>query len=240
MLNLIRAFISPVIIFGCILFFPIRNIQAAELQDLTEIKTVAEQFLKAQTEVQFQNQKVKILLNNLDSRLKLPKCPKSLSVQPDIDLSKAHNTLLVSCHNDISWSVRMSYQLKRFSQVITPSKTILKDEKISESAITLIENDISQLNSYFTEKNSVVGQVAKMTILPGQIIQSNQIIPVKFVKRGEIVNLIAEIPGLKITSKGTALNDGTLGDSIQVKAIGSKRIVEATIVSEHTAKVTTQ
>lgn len=212
---------------------------SAELQDLSEIKKTAEIYLNSQTAMQFQHQKTKIHLNSLDPHLKLPKCTQALSVQPDVDLSKANNTIQVSCHGDVTWGIRLSYKLQRFSQVITPTKTIAKGDKILESDLQLIENEITTLNSYFTDKNSIVGQTAKTIILPGQIIQSSQIIPSKFVKRGEIVNMIAEIPGLKITSKGTALNDGTLGDSIQVKAIGSKKIVEATVVSEHTVKVST-
>lgn len=213
---------------------------AAELQDLSEIKAVAELYLKNQTTIQFPNQKTKIYLNSVDPHLKLPKCTQSLSVQADSDLSKANNTIQVSCRGDVTWGIRLSYKLQRFAQVITPTKTIAKGDKILENDLQLIENEITTLNSYFTDKSSIVGQTAKTIILPGQIIQSTQIIPFKFVKRGEIVNMVAEIPGLKITSKGTALNDGTLGESVQVKAISSKRIVEATVVSEHTVKVATE
>lgn len=213
---------------------------AAELQDLSQIKTAAELYLKNQTASQFQHQKTKLHINALDPHLKLPKCTEPLSVQADFDLSKANNTIQVTCQGDVTWGIRLSYKLQRFAQVITPTKTIAKGDKILESDLQLIENEITTLNSYFTEKNSIVGQTAKTIILPGQIIQSSQIIPTKFVKRGEMVNMIAEIPGLKITSKGTALNDGTLGESIQVKAIGSKRIVDATVVSEHTVKVSTE
>jgi flagella basal body P-ring formation protein FlgA len=238
MLNLTRLIKIPFIL-STIGFF-VLNAQAAELQDLAEIKNTAENYLLAQTAIQFQNQKVTLILGNLDPHLKLPKCTDPLVPQPDIDLSKPNNTLLVSCHGNVSWGVRLSYKLQRFAQVLTPSRTIPKGEKITENDVRLIENDITQLNSYFTDKSSVVGQLAKTIILPGQIIQANQIIPSKFVKRGEMVTMIAEIPGLKITSKGTALNDGTLGEAIQVKAVGSKRIVDATVVSEHTVQVSPQ
>lgn len=210
---------------------------ATELQDLSEIKTAAELYLKNQTAVQFKQQKTKIYINPLDPNLKLPKCTETLTVQADSDLSKANNTIQVSCRGDVTWGVRLSYKLQRFAQVITPTKTLARGDKILESDIQIIENEITALNSYFTDKNSIVGQTTKTIILPGQIIQSSQIIPSKFVKRGEMVNMIAEIPGLKITSKGTALNDGTLGESIQVKALGSKRIVDATVVNERTVKV---
>lgn len=176
-------------------------------------------------------------MNSLDPHLKLPKCTTALTIQTDNDLSKANNTIQVSCHGDVTWGVRLSYRLQRFAQVVTPSKTLAKGDKILENHLQFVENEITSLNSYFTDKNSVVGQTAKTIILPGQIIQTSHIIPSKVIKRGEMVNMIAEIPGLKITSKGTALNDGTLGESIQVKTVGSKRIVDATVVSEHTVKV---
>ena len=220
--------------------FIIFSASAAELQNLSEIKIAAEKFLLNQTALHFQNQKTNIILSNLDPHLKLPKCTHSLDIQPDMDLSKVNNTILVSCHGEISWGVRLGYKLQRFSQVVTPTKTLSKGERITENDIQLIENEITQLNSYFTEKKALIGQTAKVTILPGQIIQTNQIIPSRFVKRGETVTIIAEIPGLKITSKGIALNDGTLGESIQVKAAGSKRIVDATVISEHTVKIDPQ
>ncbi len=238
MKNLTRLFWLPITFL--FLSFTLPAVYATETQNLTEIKSAAEQFLTKQTATLFQHQKVRIMMGNLDPHLKLPKCTHPLTIQPDMDLSKSNNTIQVSCHGEISWGVRIGYKLQRFAQVLTPSKTISKGEKITENDLQLTENDITSLNSYFTDKSSVVGQVAKTIILPGQIIQTTQIIPAKYVKRGEMVTLIAEIPGLKITSKGTALNDGTLGESIQVKALGSKRIVDATVVSEHTVKVSTQ
>lgn len=238
MKNLTRLFLMSMVLFSfCI---PIKPINATEIQSLAEIKQAAEKFLATKAGLHFQNQKVNIVIGNLDPHLKLPKCTQPLSIQPDIDLSKPNNTVQITCNGEVSWGIRLSYKLQRFAQVLTPTKTISKGEKISENDLQLVENNITLLNSYFTDKNAVIGQVAKGIILPGQIIQSSQIIPSKFVKRGEMVTMIAEIPGLKITSKGTALNDGTLGDAIQVKAIGSKRVVDATVVSEHTVKVSTQ
>ena len=57
------------------------------------------------------------------------------------------------------------------------------------------------------------------------------------IKRGDVVMIIAKAGALSVKSAGVAINDGRLGQQIQVKNKASKRIVVARVISSKQVQV---
>jgi flagella basal body P-ring formation protein FlgA len=57
------------------------------------------------------------------------------------------------------------------------------------------------------------------------------------VKRGDVVVIIAESAGLKITALGQVKKKGRLGDRIPVMNFDSKKVLYARVVDSNTVKV---
>jgi flagella basal body P-ring formation protein FlgA len=63
----------------------------------------------------------------------------------------------------------------------------------------------------------IVGMVARRTLLPGQSIPINALAAPRAVRAGSPVKLIYLDGGLEITTVGSALQDGVVGQSVQVR-----------------------
>ena len=65
--------------------------------------------------------------------------------------------------------------------------------------------------------DDVVGLVARRTLLPGQSIPINALAAPRVVRAGAAVKLVYVDGGLEITAVGSALQDGAVGQSVQVR-----------------------
>jgi flagella basal body P-ring formation protein FlgA len=63
----------------------------------------------------------------------------------------------------------------------------------------------------------VVGLVAKRTLLPGQSIPMSALAAPRVVRAGSAVKMYYVEGGLEITAVGSALQDGSVGQSVQVR-----------------------
>ena len=63
----------------------------------------------------------------------------------------------------------------------------------------------------------IVGMVARRTLLPGQSIPINALSAPRVVRAGSAVKLVYVDGGLEITAVGSALQDGAVGQSVQVR-----------------------
>jgi flagella basal body P-ring formation protein FlgA len=67
------------------------------------------------------------------------------------------------------------------------------------------------------DAEDVVGMVARRTLLPGQSIPINALSAPRAVRAGSAVKLVYLDGGLEITTVGSALQDGVVGQNVQVR-----------------------
>jgi flagella basal body P-ring formation protein FlgA len=116
---------------------------------------------------------------------------------------------------------------------------LARGTRIEASDLELVERNLSNLPyGYYSDKQAAVGLLAKRTIATTTVITPTMLQEPTLVKRGERVSIIAENGPLKIRSSGKALRDGKSGEVIGIRAEGSRRTVEAVVVSEGVVKVT--
>jgi flagella basal body P-ring formation protein FlgA len=89
-----------------------------------------------------------------------------------------------------------------------------KSEIPSENAVTL---------------DQVVGFAARQPLRPGQNLRRTDVIKANMVQRNDTVTLVYEVPGIILTTRGTALESGAEGDVVSVVNIQTKRTVQAAV-----------
>lgn len=57
------------------------------------------------------------------------------------------------------------------------------------------------------------------------------------VRKGKVIDLVAEEAGMRIATKGVAMESGLMNDFIKVRNIASKRDIQAKIINENTVEV---
>ena len=111
--------------------------------------------------------------------------------------------------------------------LVTATRSLSRGEIVHDSdvAFTMIE-----LKAYrrqgFTSFSHIVGAKLKKNIRAGEVFERNDVC---VVCRNEKVIIKAVKGELTITTKGTALSDGSTGDQVRVKNDKSNRIIDGVV-----------
>jgi flagellar basal body P-ring formation protein FlgA len=125
-----------------------------------------------------------------------------------------------------------------WSDVVVSTKPLGRFQPIQRDDIR-----IQRMNLAGVPSNAVVsleqalGRRANRSIAPDCILRRDQIELAPVVKRGDIVQVVAETPVLRISVKGMAKQDGAKGDRIKVVNLRSKKVIYAQVVDGQTVSV---
>ncbi|MCW8934595.1 MAG: flagellar basal body P-ring formation chaperone FlgA [Gammaproteobacteria bacterium] len=200
------------------------------LHNHQDIKETARQFLDANIN-KSQFSRIKITMGQLDSRLKLSKCPLPLTatLAPGSEFA-GKTTVHLRCSTNNPWTVYISARINLFGKVIQTASPLTKGHIIRKGDLHAVEEDLSRIKyGYFTSKEHLIGKQLKRRLPQNRIVKANYVKAPTLVKRGELVSIVAENTGYSVKMTGTAMNNGAKGERIQVKNSSSKRIVEGII-----------
>ncbi|MFZ5689931.1 MAG: flagellar basal body P-ring formation chaperone FlgA [Pseudomonadota bacterium] len=79
------------------------------------------------------------------------------------------------------------------------------------------------------DADAAIGMAAQQALRAGQTIRSADLMRPQLVKRGEPVMMRYEAPGIVLTVRGKAEEDGSLGDTINILNIQSKRVIQGVV-----------
>jgi flagella basal body P-ring formation protein FlgA len=124
------------------------------------------------------------------------------------------------------------------SNVVVTKKPLGRHKPITEDDIQMQKLDLAKLPSgVITDPEVVLGQRTRRAIGSQTVLRSNLVEFPPLVKRGDVVVIIAESAGLKITALGQVKKKGRLGDRIPVINFDSKKTLYARVVDSNTVKV---
>jgi flagellar basal body P-ring formation protein FlgA len=83
----------------------------------------------------------------------------------------------------------------------------------------------------------LVGKKLRMTVRAGAPIKSNQLVNVPVIVSGQLVTIIAENAGVRITVSGRARSAGGVGDLIRVQNTVSNKEITARILDASTVEI---
>ncbi len=131
-----------------------------------------------------------------------------------------------------------SATIEIFTNVVVTKKPLGRHKPISEDDIEMQQMDLAQLPSdVITDPEVILGQRTRRTIGSHTVLRSNLVEFPPLVKRGDIVVILAETGGLKITTVGQVKKKGRLGERIPVMNFDSKKVLYAQVLDSNTVKV---
>lgn len=210
---------------GLLLFFFSLFCHAATYDQLETIQKAAEAHVYSSILVP-KNGEVIAKAADLDSRIKATDCPIPLETSSNTKKSTSNMTVLVKCQPD-NWRIYVPVKISISQPLVTLTRSISKGEYISSSDLTIA---MFQLNAYrrqgYNRIDQVIGAKLKKNVTAGDIIEQGDIC---IVCRNEKVMIKAVKGNMAITTKGTALSDGTTGDQVRAKNDKSNRVVEGIV-----------
>lgn len=208
-----------------IFFFSIYS-HAATPEQLTLIQKAAEDHVISVMPVP-KNGTLVVKATNLDSRIKASECPTILATSSSSKGRATSNvTVLVECKEE-NWRVYVPVRVSMSLPLVTANRSLTRGEIINPSDLTI---SMIELNAYrrqgFDSEKNLIGAKLKRNIRLGDVIERGDIC---VVCRNEKVIIKAVKGELTITTKGTSLSDGSIGDQVRVKNDKSKRIIEGIV-----------
>lgn len=193
----------------------------------------------------------KNLINNLsDARikdiqvsetLKLPGGRITYSVEPsrNSDLAgKIPFTVNFDVNGKFYKRVRATATVEIFTHVVVTRKPLGRHKPITEDDIEMQKMDLAKLPAnVITDAEVVLGQRTRRAIGSRTVLRPNLVEFPPLVKRGDVVVILAETGGLKITALGQVKKKGRLGERIPVMNFDSKKVLYARVLDSNTVKV---
>lgn len=209
-------------------------------QSLTVLKEKAQSYLE-QSLTKVSYGKIQVTTGKLDPRLRLAYCPDDLihTFLPNNTHPSTTSIVGVRCESETPWSIFIPVKVEILATVYVTAKPLIKGERLLNNNVKRRTVDVSQLkNGYYQDLNKLRGRVLRHPMAADRPITPFDIITEKVVKRGDKVTIIANYGGIKVSMRGLALTEGALGDTINVRSLSSKRLLQAKIVNKQTVEVT--
>ncbi len=132
----------------------------------------------------------------------------------------------------------VSATVEILADVVVTRKPLGRYKPITEDDIHLKQMDLSTLPAdVIQDPEMVLGKRTRRAVGARTVLRPNLVEFPPLVKRGDMVVIIAETPGLKITTFGQVKKKGRLGERIPVINLDSKKIVYARVLDSKTVKI---
>jgi len=177
--------------------------------------------------------KMTVTVNQLDRRLKLPQCQKDLRMSVNDPNNTGGNiTVHTQCDGQQNWSLYVPAQVTLFRALAVASRNLNRGELIDAGDISMEVVNISQLRQgYLESREQIIGQELKRPINKGEAFRNAILDAPLVIKRGDEVAIEALAGSIAVTSSGTAMANGRIGQRIKVRNSQSDRIVSAQVMN---------
>lgn len=187
------------------------------------------------------NSSARVKTLGVPDRIILPKGQIAYRVIPP---KNAHYIGLVplsiefSVDGEIQKKVHTNATIEMMVEVVVAKKLLQKHKSITEDDIEVRRMDLADLpGNVITDLDSVLGKRTCRAIGSKTVLRTDLIELPPIIQRGDIVMVVAESNGLRITALGKARRKGRLGERIPVENFDSKKILHAEVVDSRTVKI---
>ena len=175
----------------------------------------------------------------------LPTSFKSVAVEPNLTAAlevreltqmygnRVRATLGLEGSDVLATGITLEASAYEVVDVVMTSKSIGRGDIISASDVEIVSlrKDRAGFDP-ITNPADVIGQSARLNLIAGRTIRSNDVEAPKLVSRGNRVLMVFARPGLTLTVAGQAMQDGAEGDLIKVINPNSNRILEGVVARD--------
>jgi len=123
-------------------------------------------------------------------------------------------------------------------QMVVPQRIIKKGAVIKPSDLKVAKPEHRNTNeSYAARVDQVVGKIATHTLHPNRPIALRHIREEYGVERGDKVMVRTSVGSIRVTMKGEAMENGSVGERILVSNSKSGRVIQARVISDGLCEV---
>lgn len=125
---------------------------------------------------------------------------------------------------------RVTAQVDLTVPALVATRTLARGHILAEEDLSLTQIPYTQGKGALLDPNQAVGQTLKGNVSAGDPIRDRNLTKSILVKRGDMVTIVAQQGGLKVTASGQARQDGALGDTIGITNLDSKKNLTGRVI----------
>jgi len=140
--------------------------------------------------------------------------------------------------DDSNMRVKIAGRFYSVLNIPTPTRALTRGKTISSENLTWTETRIpGSPRDLALTMDEVVGMSVRRTVRPGDPLRHGDLDQPALVTKGGLVTMTLKAPGMLLSGTGRALEDGGLGDMVQIMNTRSKRTVEGVVVGVDSVEI---
>ena len=205
-----------------------------------DIKRAVSDFIYAS--IPWDREKVKIRNIRVRDNVILPKGKITYSVEP-LKNTDFKGSVPLPLHFKVNGSfqkrILVTADIEVLAEVVVTKRPLRRHRRITEDDIEIREKNLAGLPSnIILDYEEVLGKRAKRDIGANTVLRPDLIEFPPLVKRGDVVLIVAESSGLRITALGMVKQrEGHRGERVRIENIDSKKSLYARVLDSKTVKV---
>jgi len=137
-----------------------------------------------------------------------------------------------------SQRIRVTGQVYSMIEVPTLSRRLSKGDVIKEHDIAWVKLRADRTQrDILTDAQDLIGKTPKRLLRAEHPIRSRDIQRPVLIPKGDIVTIVLKKPGMTLTAKGKAMENGSDGETIRVVNTKTNRTIDAIVISSSTVTV---
>ncbi|HVZ52225.1 MAG TPA: flagellar basal body P-ring formation chaperone FlgA [Pseudolabrys sp.] len=127
-------------------------------------------------------------------------------------------------------TLRLAGRAQATTEVLTVARQIERGTVLKDADVMVERRPRADVaRDMLTDRDQAVGLAARAVLQPGRPLRGTELMRPQVVQRDDVVTLMYEVPGIKLTMRGKATEAGAVGDTISVLNEQTKRVVQATV-----------
>ncbi len=132
----------------------------------------------------------------------------------------------------------VSVMVRRYEDLLVPVRRIKRHEMLNPDMFTTKRTDVTSITEkLMTDVEDTRDCRAKQNLTEDRYFSSRRIEVIPDVENGKQITIIGTSPLMEIKTRGIALQQGYVGESIKVKNLDSKKIIYGTITAPGVVEV---
>ncbi len=123
----------------------------------------------------------------------------------------------------------------RAQDIAVPIATIYPGDLIAPGMLT--DTDTDAQDGTFLPRDALVGRTARRTLLPGKPVPAGAVGDTRLVKTGANVEISYVAGGLSIRTRGVAMQNGSVGETVSVRNAQTGHLLSGTIASDGSVRI---
>lgn len=218
---------------GFMAFFLAQPLCAQEaLPTADAIFSSADQLLTGYTrELAAQSRQVSYHITPLDPRLQLAACEAPLQSRFISEPMAAQRaTILVECEGQRPWRLYLNADIEISAKAWVAARPLNRGQRFTADTVRQEDVIINRLRKApFFELKDLLGLSLLRPIAEGTVISADLVRVPDTISKGDAVVITARSAVMSVVSRGTAIDDGQLGEQIPVRNDRSQKTIRAII-----------